>query len=155
MAYRLYTFVNHLYMSPIQWGIQTAHVVCTLSVKYKHNTKQHKAYVDWAANEPTIIVCQGGNVAMLTDTAIRLTALANQLDLARAEFYEDEQSLGGIITAVGVLVPDTLFDVSIVNETDESGQRVQHFVSKDDYFTYKPGHIQHDFMSIIKNARLA
>jgi len=155
MAYRLYSFINHLYMSPIQWGIQTAHVVSTLSVLYKHNTEQHKAYLEWAEKEPTIIICQGGNVGMLTDLLGRLEPLAKQLNLAITEFHEDEQSLGGVITAVGVLVPDTLFDVDVVTTVDEAGQRVQHFVTKDGEHTYKPWHIQHEFLSIVKNAKLA
>ena len=159
MAYRLYSFVNHLYMPPIQWGIQTAHCVSTMSVVTK---KEHLAmYEEWAEAEPTIIVCQGGNVAMLTDLFARLEPLAVALNLTCVKFHEDEQSLGGVITSVAVLVPDTLFDVDVVMETDTTqtptkfGQRVQHFVTKDGLHTYKPGHIQHDFLSIVKNARLA
>ena len=81
MAYRLYSFVNHLYMSPIQWGIQTAHCVSTMMNNVAELKGEDPMSYDsvhhWAAHEPTIIVCQGGNVAMLTDLHARLEPLAN------------------------------------------------------------------------------
>lgn len=134
--------------------------VAHLGRKVTVNT-MHAMYEEWAETEPTIIVCQGGNVAMLTDLFARLKPLAVALNIPCVKFHEDEQSLGGVITSVAVLVPDTLFDVDVVMETDTTqtptkfGQRVQHFVTKDGLHTYKPGHIQHDFLSIVKNARLA
>lgn len=153
MKYRLYSFVNHLYMNEKQWGIQTAHCVSTMSRAYKVNTEQKAAYDTWADEEPTIIMCQGGNVAMLTDLYERISVLAKALNLPYVKFHEDEASLGGVITAVAVLVPETLFD-HVVNF--ENGEPV--FCKINDVDVCEPAMLtvtEYDFLKIIKLAKLA
>ena len=153
MKYRLYSFVNHLYMNEKQWGIQTAHCVSTMSRAYKVNTEQKAAYDTWADEEPTIIMCQGGNVAMLTDLYDRISVLAGELNLPYVKFHEDEASLGGVITAVAVLVPETLFD-HVVNF--ENGEPV--FCKINDVDVCEPATLtvtEYDFLKIIKLAKLA
>ena len=157
MSYRLYSFVNHLYMNAKQWGIQTAHCVSTMSVKYKHNTEQHKSYLTWATEEPTIIMCEGGNVAMLTDLYTRIESLANSLNLAVVKFHEDEQSLGGVITSVAVLVPDTLFNCYVDYEPMMNGILIPVFVNPEtgERFRETTHPTEHAFLSVVKMARLA
>lgn len=153
MKYRLYSFVNHLYMNEKQWGIQTAHCVSTMSRAYKVNTEQKAAYDTWADEEPTIIMCQGGNVAMLTDLYERISVLANALNLPYVKFHEDEASLGGVITAVAVLVPETLFDLVV---TFENGELV--FSEVNEIGVCVPAlltDVQRDFLKIVKLAKLA
>lgn len=160
MKYRLYSFVNHLYMNAKQWGIQTAHCVSTMSL-YKHNTPQYEMYERWAREEPTIIMCEGGNVAMLTDLYERLRPLAEKLGFPIVKFHEDEQSLGGVITSVAVLVPETMFNCQIV-EFDRTTRmpRFKRAVPEDEsnpedmkYYTFSAE--EYDFLSIVKTARLA
>lgn len=155
MNHRLYSFVNHLYMSPIQWGIQTAHCVSTMSVMYKQNTQQAQDYREWAEGECTIIVCQGGNVAMLTDLHDRLRPLADALDLAVVKFHEDEQSLGGVITSVAVLVPETLYDCSVEFERQPDGERIPVFYTADGTRPLNLTADEYEFLKIVKLARLA
>lgn len=116
--FRLYSFVNHIYMSPVQWGIQTAHCVSTLMSSVGPS---HYHEIDtWAVDEPTIIVCQGGNVGMLTALYEKLKPLTDTIDLPIVKFHEDMESLGGIITAVAVLVPEEMFDVKFVKDGEDS-----------------------------------
>lgn len=160
MSYRLYSFVNHLYMNQKQWGIQTAHCVSTMSL-YKQNTPQHGMFHDWALNEPTIIMCEGGNVAMLTDLYDRLKVLTDALGLPLVKFHEDDRSLGGVITSVAVLVPDYLFNCQIV-EYDRA-TRTPVFkrpvpdgeTNPEDPKYYLFSDIEQEFLSIVKTARLA
>jgi hypothetical protein len=140
MSHRLYTFINHIYMSPLQWGIQTAHCVSTLSVKYRNNAQAH-AYRDWAELDPTIIVCRGGNVADLQDLHSRISVLAEMLKLPHCAFNEDQKSLGGVMTAVAVLVPDSIFNAYDLGEAD--------LITKGSNPTL------HAFLTIIKYAKLA
>ena len=116
MAYRLYSFVNHLYMSPIQWGIQTAHCVSTMMNNVAETKDEdplsYAAVHEWAAQEPTIIVCQGGNAAMLTDLYVKLVPLAARLGHPIVKFHEDDQSLGGVITCAAVVVPERFYAAS-------------------------------------------
>lgn len=148
MKYRLYSFVNNLYMSPLQWGIQTAHCVSTMSL-YKHNTPEYAVYHDWALNDPTIIVCQGGNVAALTQLYSQLALYAGEIKLPVVKFHEDEQSLGGVITAVAVILPETLFECFKSCDAEE--------------FLHPTGTVysmvdnphEYALLSIVKSARLA
>ena len=165
MAYRLYSFVNHLYMSPIQWGIQTAHCVSTMMNNAAETKDEdplsYAAVHKWAAQEPTIIVCQGGNAAMLTDLYVKLVPLAARLGHPIVKFHEDEQSLGGVITAVAVLVPDFLYNCQVV-EYDRTTNlpRFKRPVPVDaldvdhpQYYTFTQE--EYEFLSTVKTARLA
>lgn len=108
MSYRFYSFVNNLYMSPIQLGIQTAHAATNMSIAYGHEDTRYDMYVEWASTNPVIMICQGHNVAGLQDLASTLGPLAERLILPFTTFNEDQASLGGVITAVAVLVPERL-----------------------------------------------
>lgn len=119
MELRLYTFVN-VYLSSIQAGIQSAHLVHDMFVKYKENgsnTKSdHAALWDWAKNHKTLIVLNGG-----PNEYIRTRWLQFQRELSTVETYinhglpwgsfnEDEFSLGGVMTCVGVVLPECIFN---------------------------------------------
>lgn len=95
---RLYSFVN-MYLSDIQKGIQTAHIVGELSMR------SHPQYDDWL-DWKTIIVLNGGNAQSLWD--IR-NFLQGQKDYVNTHFCEDDQSLGGSITAVGIILPEKVY----------------------------------------------
>lgn len=155
MTHRLYSFINHLYMSPIQWGIQTAHVVSTLSVKYNKGCDQEHAYREWASDEPTILICQGGNVASLNKLQIELNLIARRLMLPQAEFNEDENSLGGIITAVGILVPENIFSCTFEGYHDLRGNNSIPIYKRTDGSFVSEDQDEYKLLSIIKTARLA
>lgn len=157
MKYRFYSFVNHLYMNEKQWGIQTAHAVSTMAVSLHMTAAMKRAYKTWAVEEPTIIMCQGGNVAMLTELHDRLSYLAAQLGLAEVKFHEDEQSLGGVITCVAVLVPEIYFECTIESEPLLDGTRAVVFVNEATGKRYRQATnpVEHEFLSIVKLARLA
>ena len=107
--YRLYTFVNNVYMSPIQWGIQTAHVVSSIMAKPQYRNRQD-LFHDWANDSPTIIVCKGGPLIQLEAIASEIERLGTHFDMPWASFYEDQASLGGILTCTGILVPEVIFN---------------------------------------------
>lgn len=116
--HRLYTFVNFLYMSQKQWGIQTAHVTSTLMAKARQHPAMDQAAMEWANHSPTIIMCKAHNVAELLRLERDIGSLAENLHLPFAAFREDQDSLGGVITCVGVLVPEEMF--SLVSRFQEN-----------------------------------
>lgn len=150
MKYRLYTFVNHVYMSPIQWGIQTAHVVSALSVKYCAGTPEYRKYFAWAVCEPTILVCRGGNVGMLKALHEVLTPLADALNLPYTKFHEDQDSLGGALTSVGILVPELLYDAAMT--LAENRVPLFNYADGKSVPTDSP---EYALLTILKTARLA
>ena len=164
-AHRFYSFVNKLYMSPIQLGIQTAHGVSSMMAKTqlaKDKTANDRV-MEWALHGPTIMVCEGGNVSMLLALEARLGSFADRLGLPWASFREDEQSLGGVITQVGALVPDHVFGLRSEKNSDGGLD----FVARDDVetdfsgiegglpLTAESNPTLHELVSLVVLARLA
>lgn len=102
---RLYSFVNS-YLSPMQKGIQTAHVVAELARKVAVDRSGYHSFVDWVSHHKTIIVLDGGNNASMKQIESIFRQHADSLNLEWSSFYEDEQSMGGMLTAVGIIVPE-------------------------------------------------
>lgn len=171
MQHRLYCFVNNLYMSPIQLGIQSAHGVSTLMAKAARrlaygpidDLPMALAAMEWAEQSPTMIVCQGGNVAGLLALEKIFAGFGDALRLPVASFREDEASLGGAITCVCALVPETYFSLSPIRlESGDMG-----FAPSEDStvdvssidnglpVTAESHPTLHGFLSIVKTARLA
>jgi hypothetical protein len=98
---RLYSFVNR-YLSDIQKGIQTAHLVGELAAKYCNDAM----FEEWRDEHKTIIVLDGGDCIKLYDIFKFLSA-SNPDEMYRylvGCFYEDE-SLEGALTCVGIIAP--------------------------------------------------
>lgn len=131
IEYRLYTLVN-MYLSPIQHGIQTAHIVSELFTNYEQIdiddyarstgggpipeftiSRAHAANVlfEWGNEHKTIIVLNGGYQCVLEDTYDQFESLGNQLQLPHAKFREEAISLNSAMTAVGIVVPSSIYDI--------------------------------------------
>lgn len=123
---RCYTFGNY-YMSSIQQGIQAAHSTAELFVKYQDNgmtlindyepsiaeyeyqDKVQDLY-DWAENHKTMVCLNGGNLQGLKGIETLLQSEDNNLPWA--SFYEDEESLGFILTNIAIIVPEYIYDTA-------------------------------------------
>lgn len=110
---RLYTFVNH-YLSPIQHGIQTAHVVSELFNRYMNRTFYGTPLCDtlmeWSLNHKTIIVLNGGFSSNLQNI---YQVLSENHPYPVATFNEGQDELNGALTAVGIVLPEKVY--SMVN----------------------------------------
>lgn len=106
-TFRLFTFVN-FYLSQIQQGIQTAHVVSDMSLE--DNKAKKPIFDEWARNDKTIIVLNGGNTEMMEADYAVVKRLSENLVLPVARFHEDEASLGGVFTAFGIIVPKEIYE---------------------------------------------
>ena len=120
---RLYTFVNY-YLSSLQQGLQTAHVVSELFVHYPNDALLN----DWAQNHKTIVILNGGNSQSIWEICMRLATH----NLPRGIFEEDAQSLNCAVTACGVIVPAHIYEFSAIRVFDESNQYLLESVSEDD-----------------------
>lgn len=110
---RLYTFTNY-YLSSIQQGIQPLHVVGELFVKYEDResaTQQRHVLYKWAREHKTVICLNGGAAADIVEIYNALALrIAPVLRLPFADFHEDEYSLSGIRTSVGIVIPKHIYD---------------------------------------------
>ena len=105
---RAYIFGN-MYLSSIQQGIQAAHVITNMFAEYKNRSKRKNMLYRWASKDKTIVLLNGGRS---TD----LRHLATFFDDNRknpypwSEFFEDEDSLDGALTSVGIILPERIYE---------------------------------------------
>lgn len=120
---RLYTLTNFM-LSSIQQGIQSAHLIHELFVKYQNystSSLQHRWLWDWAKNHKTLIILNGGNVSDLQNTFLMFRRLCDVTNYPFTSFFEDEQSLNNTLTCVGVILPAPIYSAaeSYRKETDK------------------------------------
>ena len=87
MNYRLYTFVAGLYLSELQKGLQTAHVVGELFADTELLSKQRDALLNWAQTDKTIIILNALNHGGVVAAHDIMYPLADELGLPSAIFY--------------------------------------------------------------------
>lgn len=161
--YRFYSFVANLYLSPIQCGIQTAHAVSEMAVKYIHldrpfDEDRLNMFNDWAATDKTVIVCAAINHAGVTDAYAKLQEFGNALNLPTVIFHEDEQSMNGMATAAAIIVPMEYYEVKFYERRELHGAGPCYIYTDPqslDTTTYEEGSVWFDFIQFLKSFRLA
>lgn len=104
-------FFGNMYLSSIQQGIQALHATSEMFVKYHgRDGNANETLMDWAANHKTVCLMNGG-----FNSAIR--ELVNFFDNEEnpfpwAEFHEEEDSLDGALTCVGIVLPEKIYDTA-------------------------------------------
>lgn len=109
---RLYSFVNY-YLSSLQQGLQTAHIVSELFACHSDNLLLHK----WAQYHKTIIILNGGNSESIWNIFQQIAD--SGINLPFAMFSEDRQSLNSAVTACGIIVPPSIYEFASVREFTE------------------------------------
>lgn len=112
---RLYSFTN-LYLSSIQNGLQTAHIVSEMAAKYRADqykgSVQYQQFYEWADSHKTIIILNGGYSSSLHELK-RMFDEAGMLNtFPYAHFYEGEDALDGALTAVGIVLPEWYYELA-------------------------------------------
>ena len=76
------------------------------------NPAAYDTFMNWSRNHKTVIVLNGGIVSDLLEINEWLRLNVDDMDFPVPfnKFNEDQQSLGGIITAVGCVVPEMYYD---------------------------------------------
>lgn len=106
---RFYGFGNY-YLSSLQQGLQSAHTVGELFVKYDSHSEQNAMVFDWAKNHKTMVLLNGGNSSDLHSLFEFLSDPQNPYPFVK--FHEDESSLNGALTYVGMILPSRIYDVA-------------------------------------------
>ncbi len=101
---RAYFFVNS-WLSGIQKGLQVAHCVTEMAIQAtSHSSEQ--TFFKWAQNHKTIIILEGGSHQDLLDIKSLFEMKENVLPYG--SFREDQDSLSGAMTCVGIIVPERI-----------------------------------------------
>jgi hypothetical protein len=111
--WRFYSFAN-LAIMPLQKGLQTAHLVSEVFVKYMYSSSaQAPITFEWAQNHKTVIILNGGFHGDLISLYETLDPLAEELGLPVVKFHEDEQTMNKMCTTVGIIVPSDIYNLEI------------------------------------------
>lgn len=166
---RCYTFGNY-YMSSIQQGIQAAHGTVELFVKYQENgilgiddyepTIQEYEYqdkvqdlYDWAENHKTMVCLNGGNLQGLKDIETLFQEIGNKLPWA--SFYEDEESLGSILTNIAIIVPEYIYDSAAKIRSGEYNVSITKICDKDNQFVLELSKFEIKLVELLNSCQLA
>lgn len=106
---RFYGFGNY-YLSSLQQGLQAGHTAVELFVKYHiaESEEKHDMLFDWGENHKTMVLLNGGNSAGLQDLFSFFDTPENPYPFCK--FHEDEQSLNGALTYVGIVLPEKIYE---------------------------------------------
>jgi hypothetical protein len=122
---RFYGFGNY-YLSSLQQSLQAAHVISDISIQSYDSSRQREPgddnvqdardfanfeqYYEWARDHKTIVLLNGGNSKDLQELFDFIKAGDHEYPFAK--FHEDEQSLGGALTSVGIILPAEIYDTA-------------------------------------------
>lgn len=119
---RYYGFGNY-YLSSLQQSLQAHHVGMEMINDYIFNVSmfeqddismQVAAIKEWSVNHKTIVLLNGGNSKDLAELHdfFKAGAKTQQNNFPHAKFHEDEQSLCGALTSVGIILPAYIYDTA-------------------------------------------
>lgn len=122
---RFYSFSN-MYLSSLQVGLQSAHVISDMFVKYplpEDATPAPAFYLHhWAGKHKTMILLNGG----YSETLRNLIEFFDQRENPYPwdSFNESEDALDGALTCVGIVLPEKIYEASAflrtLGSSDES-----------------------------------
>jgi len=100
-----------MYLSSIQNGIQPAHCVAEMFVKYStQDPEQYRTLYDWAENHKTMIVLNGGYSDNLQQLVNLLCVEKNLYPWAC--FCESKEALNDALTCVGIILPERIYEAA-------------------------------------------
>ena len=103
-------FFGNMYLSSIQQGIQAAHVTAEMFNNYAktkgEDLESYRTLHEWAENHKTMILLNGGYLETIEDLW-RFFESNNPYPCAK--FHEGEDSLGGVMTSIGIILPEKIY----------------------------------------------
>lgn len=105
-------------MSSIQQGIQAFHVLGEMMLKYDEpELMVDRQFHNWLEHHKTVVCLNGGNNAKLKAFYDLLNREDNPYPFAK--FHEDEDSMDGMLTSVGIVVPEKIYKANLDEPSDD------------------------------------
>ena len=105
---------GNMYLSSIQQGIQAFHCLGEMVGKYSSSkigeVHANTVFHEWLTDHKTLVCLNGGNNASLTEF---YNLICDNPLYPVAKFHEDEQSMGGMLTCVGIIVPERIYAANL------------------------------------------
>jgi hypothetical protein len=113
MDHRLYTFGN-FYLSSIQQGIQAAHALGEMAIKYPVTCYEQGTTIfhEWLNNHKTMICKNGGAEEQLQEIKQWLGS-ATDVYLPWGFFHEEEPALNNALTCVAIVVSERIWKTGV------------------------------------------
>jgi hypothetical protein len=166
---RLYSFVNNIYMSAIQHGIQTGHAAVRLVRQYTDPDCDIQIFADawyersamvneWADNWETFIILGAGDYQGVNEA---YDILFNT-DFPIGDFKESARANGGLRTCAVAVLPDYIFNAQFDYQRSKNLPKdtpVYSWIDLADAgkteYVYKPGDKHYELVSLLRRSRLA
>jgi len=104
-------FWGNMYLSSIQQGIQSAHCLGDMFVKYQNSVDADiDILYDWAENHKTMILLNGGYSETLRVLLEMFNDKRNPYPFT--SFNEGKDALDGALTCVGIILPEKIYEAS-------------------------------------------
>lgn len=104
-------FFGNLYMSSIQQGIQAAHAVADMFIKYSNeNEPNYHPLREWATDHKTMILLNAGYSSEIRNLVNFFQHPDNPYPWC--EFHEGQDALDGALTTVGIILPEEIYGTS-------------------------------------------
>lgn len=98
----------HTYFKSLLNGVQGGHACVEMSVKYDPGSTEERLYRQWARVDKTLLYLDGGVSLHMHALLGQLLSLDENAHLPWAHFVEDEATLEGMLTAVAVILPESI-----------------------------------------------
>jgi hypothetical protein len=122
-------FFGNMYLSSIQQGIQAAHVLGEMFIKYTQpDDMETEMLHEWAKNHKTMILLNGGYSESIRDLYEFLKSSENPYPFA--DFHEGQDALDGALTSVGIVLPEKIYGFDLVDVTSALG-----FLAADGFYS--------------------
>lgn len=101
--YKAFLF-SHTALKSICSGVQNAHALSEMFVKYKSKSIENEILYEWAERHKTIIMRDGGITANLDKIHSILYHLCPAHKIPYASFRESNEYMDGLLTSVGFIL---------------------------------------------------
>ena len=98
----------HTYFKSLLNGVQGGHACVELSFKYEPDTMEARMYKQWSRQDKTLLFLDGGVSLHLHGILGQLQSLGQDAHMPWAHVNEDEATLEGMLTAVVVVLPESI-----------------------------------------------
>ncbi len=108
---RAYFFCN-MYLSSIQNGLQSGHVIAEMFIKYEPEYDEELAGLlsYWAKNHKTMILLNAGYSETIHELVKFFYAMENPYPWA--SFCESKEALDGALTCTGIILPEKVYEAA-------------------------------------------
>lgn len=118
---RFYSLGNY-YLSSIQQGIQAGHALGEVVVKYEGQQQESAVVMEFLTNHKTWVLLNGGNFKDVYDFYVFMSMNKDSFraTIPYAPFNEDPESLEGMMTCVGLILPPEYYNAVLAKSVPDA-----------------------------------